>query len=212
MASAATPRPTAHSSTYRRRVTKSARLSKNAAPRTVFGARSGSSESTAGSSVMEYAKAASTPNATRLPSTWNGGDSEAFRVRNAMAVVTDVRNTGCAFTRSDSMIASFRASPWRSPASVVVTMCMESATAMVRTMIGTPALTGLNTAPAQPASPMVVLIENIRSTTTAAAAMSERRSRTVTTTMTRNTTGVSCSRSSRVASAKARFMSTSPVR
>ena len=161
---------------------------------------------------MEYANAAITPNATRLPSTWKGGDSEAFSVRNASAVVSEVRNTGCAFTRRDSTIASFRSIPLRNPARVVVTTCMESATAMVRTMIGTPALTGLNTVPTQPARPMVVLIANIRSAATAIVATSERRRTTVTRTMTRNTTGVSCSMSSCVASANARFISTSPVR
>ena len=90
-------------------------------------------------------------------------------------------------------------------------MWMESATAIVSTINGTPAFTGLNTVPTHPAKPMVVLMVNMSVTTTATVATTERRMANATSTMTRKTMGVSCSKSSRVASANARFISTSPV-
>ena len=109
------------------------------------------------------------------------------------------------------MIASRFARPFPRPAIAPETMWIESATAMVRTMSGTPALTGLNTVPTQPANPKVVLIVNMSTATTATVARAERSTARVTRTMTRKANGVSFSMSSLVASANARFIGTSPV-
>ena len=61
-------------------------------------------------------------------------------------------------------MASFLPKPRRRPIRVLVTMWTACATAIAMTMIGTPALVGLNTVSIQPANPMVVVIMN---TTTA---------------------------------------------
>ena len=98
------------------------------------------------------------------------------------------------------------------PARVAVTMCTECAMTTVMTMIGTPELAGLNTVPIQPAHPMVVLMTNTTVMTRARVPSSERSRTAVATTMTRNPIGARVSKSSSVASANARFMTTSPVR
>ena len=127
-------------------------------------------------------------------------------------MVADVRNTGQALLRNDSIIASFLSRPRLTPASAAVTIWMESATAMVMMMSGTPALTGLNTVPIQPAKPIVVLTVNITTRMVTRVPIVERSSTAVATRMIKNTIGVSFSISSLVASAKARFRTTSPVR
>ena len=142
---------------------------------------------------------------------WKGGESEAFRLRKAMAVVTDVRHTGFMLLRSDSAMAWLFSRPRRRPARTVVTMCIESATAIVMTMIGTPALIGLNTVPVHPARPIVVFTVKMSVRITATVASTERSSAIAATRMTRNTTGESVSMSLVVASAKARFITISPV-
>ena len=98
------------------------------------------------------------------------------------------------------------------PASVAVTICTECATTTVITMIGTPELAGLNTVPIQPANPKVVLMTNTTVMTSARVPSIERSRTAVATTMMRNTIGARVSKSSWVASANARFMTTSPVR
>ena len=98
------------------------------------------------------------------------------------------------------------------PARAALTMWTECATATVITMIGTPELAGLNTVPIQPANPTVVLMTNTSTTTRARVPSTERSRTAAVTTMMRNTIGAMVSRSSFVASAKARFMTTSPVR
>ena len=67
-----------------------------------------------------------------------GGASEKLRLAKPMAVVTDVRNTGWKFTRRLSTIASRLAMPFCIDTSAVTRMCMESATATVRMMVGAP--------------------------------------------------------------------------
>ena len=129
-----------------------------------------------------------------------------------MAVVSEVRNTGHALTRIDSAIAALRSSPRPIPSSVVATTWTEWATATVITMMGTPELAGLNTVPRKPAKPTVVLTANISTATIATVPSTERRSSAATTVMTANVTGTKVSRSSVVASAKARLSGTSPVR
>ena len=84
--------------------------------------------------------------------------------------------------------------------------------ATVMTMIATPEFAGLSTVPIQPANPMVVLMMNPRTPMMASVPRAERRSATVTTTMTRSTIGAKVIRSFLVASAKARFITTSPLR
>ena len=83
---------------------------------------------------------------------------------------------------------------------------------MAMTMMGTPALVGLNSVRSQPASPIVVLTTNMSTITMANVPSSERRRMAAAATMTTNTIGMSLRRSSWVASAKARCMTTSPVR
>ena len=98
------------------------------------------------------------------------------------------------------------------PASVLATIWIECAMATVITMIGTPELAGLNTVPSQPAKPTVVLTENISTARVASVAMRERSSTAAVTVTTTSTIGTRVSRSSMVASEKARFSGTSPVR
>ena len=83
--------------------------------------------------------------------------------------------------------------------------------AITMTMIGTPALVGLNTTPFQPANPIVVLMTNTSTATMATVPRTERRRIIVTPMMMRNTIGVRVSMSFWVASEKVRFMTTSPV-
>ena len=56
--------------------------------------RIGSTARNAGKKVTEKTKAASTPMQTIFPRSLKGGASEKFIVRNPMAVVMLVRNTG----------------------------------------------------------------------------------------------------------------------
>ena len=63
-----------------------------------------------------------------LPMTWNGGMSAKFRLRNPMAVVSDVRNTGQVLVSSEWTAACFRSIPWRSPTRTPSMMCTEWAT------------------------------------------------------------------------------------
>ena len=86
------------------------------------------------------------------------------------------------------------------------------ATEIAMTMMGTPELTGLKTVRNQPANPMVVAMTKAIMTTMTPVPSSDRRSMVEAITMRPNTIGRSVSRSSCVASAKARFMTTSPVR
>ena len=90
------------SRSVRRATTKAPKRSKKAErPARTGRARNGRTNSSAGRSVMEYTKADSMPNATRLPRTRKGGESAAFRLRNPIIVVAVVRNTGQALSRSD---------------------------------------------------------------------------------------------------------------
>ena len=91
-------------------------------------------------------------------------------------------------------------------------MWTECATATVMTMIGRPELAGLKTVPSQPAKPTVVLMTNMSTTTIATVPNTERRRTAAARTMIRKTIGARVSRSSLVASAKARSRGTLPVR
>ena len=106
--------------------------------------------------------------------------------------------------RIDSTIAAVLSRPRLMHSKTVVTMWIESAMAMTMTIIGTPALVGLNTTPFQPANPRVVVMTNTSMATMATVPRSERRRMIVAPVMMTNTTGVRVCMSSRVASAKVR--------
>jgi len=133
-------------------------------------------------------------------------------LKNPIIVVAVVRNTGQAFSRSDSAIAVSLSSPLLIPETIESTTWTECARATVMTMIGTPELAGLNTVPIQPANPRVVLTTNTMVTTSASVPNTERRSAAAATTMMTKTSGVRVRISSCVVSANARCMTTSPVR
>ena len=63
--------------------------------------RRGMTDRMTGRSVTAYTNAHRLPNATMLPMTRKGGMSAKFRLRNPIAVVSEVRKTGQILTRSD---------------------------------------------------------------------------------------------------------------
>ena len=98
------------------------------------------------------------------------------------------------------------------PASALATIWIECAMATVMTIIGKPELAGPNTVPIHPAKPTVLFRMNTRTTRLATVPHTERNRVAATTAMIRNTIGASLRKSSCVVSAKARFITTSPVR
>ena len=73
----------------------------------------GRMSTSAGNKVIEYSHANVTPMATRLPKSWNGGESLKFRLKNPKSVVALVRNTGDALSRRLDIIALCLFSPLR---------------------------------------------------------------------------------------------------
>ncbi len=73
----------------------------------------GRTDRKAGRKNTEYRNAAVIPRATVLPRSLNGGASEKFMLRNPMAVVRLVRNTGWRFILMASAMASRRPMPLR---------------------------------------------------------------------------------------------------
>ena len=76
------------------------------------------------------------PAAVMLPRSWYGGESEKFMVKNPTMVVTLVIVIASAFMRMLSFSAVILSAPSRINPNCVTRMCMLSAMASVRTMVG----------------------------------------------------------------------------
>ncbi len=94
-----------------------------------------------------------------VPSRWSGGESLKFMLRNPIAVVTLVTKTGTKFTRRLSTRAGRFAVPCRISPKKVTRTWIESATAMVKIIVGASADTGSSRVPTQPAKPRAVVAE-----------------------------------------------------
>ena len=129
------------------------------------------------------------PNATRLPRTRKGGESEAFRLRNPIIVVAVVRNTGQALSRSDWTTAASLSRPWLIPDMIVSTTWTECAMATVMMIGGMPELAELSTRPAQPMTPMVEPRTKMSTRTRDSVPSRERSRMAATDTTTRNAVG-----------------------
>ena len=119
----------------------------------------------AGRAVVENKKAIVIPKAVMFPKSQKGGTSPKFIVKNPMTVVKLVMKTGIKFNRIDSTNASILLRPsFRIFCSIVMSICILSATASVRIIVINVAEGGVNFIPMMPIKPTALIIEN--STTT----------------------------------------------
>ncbi len=113
----------------------------------------------AGNNRTEKINAASTPTATTLPSSLNGGTSLLFMLRKPMAVVRLVTNTGFKLIRRDSRIAVFLSRPRRISANMVERICTLSAIASVMIITGATAVGEVIIMPRCPINPMATTVD-----------------------------------------------------
>ena len=117
-----------------------------------------------------------------------------------MAVVTEVKNTGCALIDRLSIIACFFSIPRPWDTKAVMRICTQSATATVRIMVGAPEVGGEMGMPIQPPAPIAIAAEN---TVTIMVAIMPKNLRVVTistTAINKNMVGVSVAKSDCAAS------------
>ena len=129
------------------------------------------------------------PNATRLPRTRKGGESEAFMLKKPIIVVAVVKNTGQALPRIDSAIAASLSSPPLMPEMIDSTTWTECAMASVMMMRGTLELAALSTRPIQPMTPMAEMTVKMTTAMRDSVPNRERSRMAATNTMTRNAAG-----------------------
>ena len=180
-------------------------------PALARGCFTGRMATSAGSSVIEKIQARTTPTAVKLPSSWNGGESLKLSVRKPTTVVRLVRNTGFALRRMASISASSFSLPWRIDWNSDTRMCIESATASVRMIVGADALVGSRSTPMWPAIPSAVTVENPITPNVATSAVPERRKSPIVIMNVRNISGITTGMSRMGASAKAQLSMDRPA-
>ena len=101
-----------------------------------------------------------TPTAVMFPRCQKGGESLKFILRNPIAVVRLVRNTGVMLTRRLSTIASCLFKPRRISRSIITKIWILSAIASVMIIVGACADGGVRPILNQPATPIAVIVDN----------------------------------------------------
>ena len=151
------------------------------------------------------------PTAVMLPRCQNGGESEKLSARKPTIVVIEVTPTGRKFSRTASTIASVLAAPLRIAERNAINMCIESAMASVRMMVGAEAEIGVRSMPTNPAQPMPTIVDSMMTPNVASAATADRRIRSVNNRITPNMIGISVPTSDTPVSAKALLSIETPV-
>ena len=128
-----------------------------------------------------------------------------------MIVVIEVTPTGKKLTRTASAIASLLVMPLRMAVRSAIRMCMESAIASVRMMIGAEPEMGVSLMPIKPAQPMPTIEENMITNSVAKAAVADRRINKVSNMMMPNIAGTRVPRSAVPVSANALLSIDTPV-
>ena len=144
---------------------------------------------TAGRKNIDKKKAATTPIATVLPRSLNGGTSLKFMVKKPMAVVTLVIKTGCKLMRILSCMASALVWPCRKLNKNVTSICTQSATAIVVITVGALDDGPVKVQPSQPNMPMADNMDRMMTKTVDMVPVKERRSNQSVTIITINITG-----------------------
>ena len=165
----------------------------------------------AGNKVIENNHAAAIPTAVMLPRCQNGGESEKLSARKPMIVVIDVIPTGMKLSRIASMSASLFSMPERAALRSAIRMCIESAIAKVRIMVGAAPEIGVSLMPMKPAQPMPTMVDSMMTPIVAIVAVTERSTSSVSSRMTPNITGISVLMSEIPVSENALFSIDTPV-